>query len=898
MRRPPFAALVLAFASGMLHADPPPLRQPNPALNVPASPPATTLQLVDAFPGLSFTEPVCLASPPGDKQRLFVCERVGRIWVIPDVTAASPSKVLFLDLATLLDVRPNEALRTNDAELGLLGLAFHPQYATNRHFYVAYSVNIGASGNLYDRLSRFSTQAGNPAAADTTSELVYLDQRDNAGNHNGGDLHFGPDGYLYYSMGDEGGQADVQLNAQRIDKDFFSAIMRLDVDKREGNLEPNAHPNPNASVPQLAAIKLDGGLARYSVPADNPFVGASSFNGQAVDALYVRSEFWAVGLRNPWRFSFDPLTGDLWCGDVGGFAREEINRIDKGGNYGWVYREGSFEGPWDEVPHPPPPAGFTPLDPVYHYPHSGPAGYNGDCVVGGIVYRGGRVSSLYGKYLFADWEDGHVWCMDLDGTNVTRLFTEGGISAFGIDPSNHDALLADQGGGQIHRIISSTSTGSFPDTLGETGLFSDVATLIPAPGLVPYAVNLPFWSDHAIKTRWFTVPDPSASFTPSQDGLWTLPEGTVWVKHFDMEMERGVPATKRRIETRLIVKSAGGAYGVSYKWNETETEASLVEDAGESFTLETTDGGAPAPQQWTIPARGQCLICHTQQAGHALSFNTRQLNLESDMSGHTGNQLTTLFQQGFLSSDPGSPNLMPRHLRPDEADYSVEARVRSYLAVNCSYCHRAGGTAPASWDGRPELTLTETGLVNGDATDDGGNEANKLVVPGDTLHSVVLNRVAAANGFTRMPPLASNVIDTSAVTLLGTWINGELEARQTYEQWRIASFEPDDDPAGAPEMDADGDGAVNHQEYLAGTDPLSGSSRFKPTATVTGGELTLAFEVPVNRSYRIEISDNLAQWTPWDIPGNQGLPVSGGLIQITMPVADPMKFFRVELREH
>jgi uncharacterized repeat protein (TIGR03806 family) len=855
------------------------------------------LQLVNAFPGLTFSEAVCLASPPGDDKRLFVCERTGKIWLIPDVTAAAPAKVLFLDLATLLDVRPNEALRTNDTELGLLGLAFHPDYASNRYFYLAYSVNLGSSSNLHDRLSRFTTQAGNPNAADTASELVYLDQRDNATNHNGGDLHFGPeDGYLYYSVGDEGNQADQQLNAQRVDKDFFSGILRIDVDKKPGNPEPNVHPNPNASVPVLPAIKLDAGIARYSIPQDNPLVGATTFNGLAIDPVYLRTEFWATGLRNPWRFSFDPLTGDLWCGDVGGFSREEVNKIVKGGNYGWVYREGPFEGPWSTHSHPAPPPGFTSINPVYHYSHSeSNASLDGDCIIGGIVYRGGRVASLYGKYLFADHGSGNVWSMNTDGSDVTRIFSQGGISAFGVDPSNQDALITVESGSQILRVVSNTNIGTFPDTLTETGLFSDVVTLTPAPGLVPYAVNLPFWSDHAIKTRWFTVPDPTATFTWSEDELWSLPPGAVWVKHFEMEMERGVPASRKRIETRLIVKNASGAYGVSYQWNAAGTEATIVEDGGTSFTLEITDGGNPVPQTWNIPARGQCMICHTSQAGYALSFNTRQLNLENDLLGHTGNQLTTLFGQGYLTGDPGSPHLLPRHLRPGENDYSVEARVRSYLAVNCSYCHKDGGTGLGQWDGRAELDLAATGLVNGTATNDGGNEANKLVVPGDTLHSIVLNRVAVTNGFTRMPPLGSNVVDSAAAGLLTTWINGELATQQTYDAWRISNFEPDEDPAGEPGEDADGDGFTNEEEYLAGTNPLSGASRFTPSATVTEGEVTLSFEVPVNRSYRIETSGDLEGWTPLDVPGNQPLPVAGGLVEIALPAADPLRFFRVEL---
>ncbi|WP_035614856.1 PQQ-dependent sugar dehydrogenase [Haloferula sp. BvORR071] len=904
MRRPPLVAFLLPCVLASAFADPAPLRQPNPALNVPATPPvdSTSFALVNAFPNLSFSEPVCLVSPPGDTHRLFICEQGGKIWMIPDTAAASPTKVLFLDLLATVNARTGERLRTNGDEIGLLGMAFHPQYASNRYFYLAYSVGLG-SGNappLHDRLCRFTTQAANPNLADTTSELVYIDQRDQQGNHNGGDLHFGPDGYLYFSVGDEGGQNDQQLNAQIIDRDFFSAIFRIDVDKKPGNLEPNPNPNPAYADSTGSSIKRDNGIARYSVPADNPFVGATTFNGLPVNPDYVRGEMWAVGLRNPWRFSFDPMTNNLWCGDVGGSKREEVNLIVKGGNYGWVYREGPFEGPWDVAAHPAAPPGFTSIDPVYNYHHSqGGADFTGDCIIGGLVCRGGSASSLYGKYLFADYTEGKVWSMNQDGTGVTKIFSEGGISAFGTDPSNQDVLLADEDGGRLLRITGNVSATAFPNTLSETGLFTNVASLTPAPGVVPYEVNLPFWSDHAQKQRWFTVPSPTATFTGSQDGLWTLPTGTIWVKHFDMEMQRGVPASKKRIETRLIVKNAAGAYGVSYRWNAGGTEATLVPDGGDSFNLAITDNGNPVPQTWTIPARGQCMICHTSQAGYALSFNTRQLNLENDMSGHAGNQLTTLFTEGYLSGDPGSPNLLPRHLRPDESTYSIEARVRSYLAVNCSYCHKTGGTALGQWDGRPELTLDQTNLVNGPATNNGGNEANKLVVPGDTTHSIVLNRVAVTNGFTRMPPLASNVLDTAAANLLTTWINGELENRQTYEAWRISNFEPDGDPAGAPAVDADGDKQTNYQEFLAGTDPNAATSHLLPQVNAANGAYTLSFNLPANRSFRITSTPDLTQaWTPWDIPGNQPLPHAAGLVEFTFPITTPERYFRVELQEH
>ncbi len=868
---------------------------PNPQIDVPANPPATSLGLVNAFPAASFSQPVCLASPPGDTKRLFVCEKGGVLKLIPDVTAAAPDDVEFFNLAGYLSGK-GEAIDTG-SECGLLGLAFHPDFGPdpgdNRYFYLFYSVT--KSGLRYQRVSRF-TAAADFLSVTANSESILIEQRDEANNHNGGDIHFGPDGYLYISVGDEGGGDDSWHNSQIINGDLFAGILRIDVDKDPVNsIEPPPH----------AAIPLDGGIARFSVPKTNPFVPPAqggdwngTYNGAVVSGT-VRTEFWATGLRNPWRMSFDPETGALWCGDVGQGQREEIDLIVRGGNYGWVYREALLVRNPSWLP--PAPANFDTLyheEPVYNYVRPGntsmPEAFRGYSVTGGRVYRGTNIPALSGKYIFGDYGTGNIWSMDLDGTNVERIAGEGGVSAFGYDPSNQDILVADLDGA-ILRLTVATPSQDFPATLSATGLFADLTDLSPSPGVIPYTVNLPFWSDHAIKSRWVAVPDGVSQFTYSEDGLWTLPAGTIWVKHFDMEMQRGVPASKKRIETRLIVKNAGGAYGVSYRWNEDGTEAYLAADGGENFTLQVTEGGNPVPQTWRIPSRAECMICHTAQAGHALSFNTRQLNLENDILGITGNQLLTLREQAYLSNDPGSPNLLPRHLRADEEEFSVEARVRSYLAVNCAYCHKAGGTAPASWDGRPELTLEETMLVNGEASNNGGDPANKLVVPGDTLHSIVLNRVAVTNGFTRMPPIASNVIDAASVALLTEWIEGELDEAQSYEDWRIANFEPDADPAGEPSADPDGDGRTNEQEYLAGTAPRDGTSALRPSLTRDGANVTLGFSLPANRSFRIDVSDDLEDWTPWDIPGNQGLPVSGGVLEITQPIEEPLKFFRLEV---
>ncbi|RYD39354.1 MAG: hypothetical protein EOP85_16090, partial [Verrucomicrobiaceae bacterium] len=205
------------------------LKIPAPSVKVPSSPPPTAYSLPNAFGSLTFAQPVCLVTPPGETQRLFVCEKDGLLKVVTDVDASSPASPVFLNLPALLSSRGNESMEAN-GECGLLGLAFHPDYATNRHFYVFYSVIKNTL--RYQRVSRFTTQTGNPNLADAGSELILMEQRDEHNNHNGGDLHFGPaDGYLYISVGDEGSGDDVPTyNSQRIDKDLFSGILRIDVD--------------------------------------------------------------------------------------------------------------------------------------------------------------------------------------------------------------------------------------------------------------------------------------------------------------------------------------------------------------------------------------------------------------------------------------------------------------------------------------------------------------------------------------------------------------------------------------------------------------------------------------------------------------------------------------------
>ncbi len=760
--RAPAVFTVFALAAGLFapltnSAQPPLTRVTASSLRLPLTAAPQGYTTARVYPNLSFTQPVALVTPPGETRRLFVVEKTGRIWVIPDVTAATPTRSLFLDLTA----RITGATSLGD-ERGLLALAFHPDFATNGQFYLWYTLTTTTSAGtgLHDRLALFRVSATDANLADAASEQPLITQRDEASNHNGGQLAFGPDGYLYLSIGDEGGANDQFANAHRIDRDFFAAILRLDVDRRAGSLAPNPHPAVHAGT--------------YAVPPDNPWVGATTFNGLAVTPSAVRTEFWATGLRNPWRFAFDPATARLWCADVGQDSREEINLIVRGGNYGWPYREASVTGPRAN-----PPAAAVFLPPVWEYPRT-----QGLSITGGFVYRGNRHADLVGRYLFADYLSGRIWALTPDAANpaspvaadrVQQIAQDNSIVSFGLDPATGDILLADHAEGAIKRLVPDSATGglALPATLSATGAFTNLATLTPAPGLVAYEPNVSFWSDHATKRRWFALTDATARIGFSPTANWSFPSGAIWVKHFDLALTRGDPATARRLETRFLVRTATGLYGATYRWNDAQTDATLVPEAGADATFTITENGTTRPQTWHFPGRADCLTCHIDAGGLALSFNTRQLNRPHTFPGGTANQLTALALAGYLdattSAAPPAPATLPALASAGDLSAPLEARARSYLDANCSACHQPGGPALGTLDARARTPLSLAGLVHGPLLDSAGDPSHRVIVPGDPARSQLLARISTP-GTRRMPPLATNERDLAGEALLTQWI--------------------------------------------------------------------------------------------------------------------------------
>ncbi len=880
MRTPPAIALgllLLAVPARALTS-----RVANTTLGLPQTGPApesAAYQTTNAFPGLAFADPVAIATPPGETNRLFVVEQGGRIAVITNLAAPT--------IAVFMDITARVIFTGGNDERGLLGLAFHPGYASNRQFFVFYTAN---TGGLSNRVSRFTARADHPNAADTNSEVVLIGQHDQYINHNGGDLHFGPDGYLYVSLGDEGSSCDAGANSQTITNDFFAAILRMDVDKRPGSLPPNPHRSILAPT-------------NYAIPPDNPFLGATQFNGLAINPASVRTEFWAVGLRNPFRIAFDEVTGELYAGDVGQGEREEINLVAPGGNYGWRWREGFIATPPGTCPSiGSPPAGFAHRNPILDYPHS-----DGYAVTGGRVYRGDRFPELVGRYIFCDYGSGNIWSLTNNGTNVTtktHLATDTGIAGFGVDPRNGDLLLADRDQDQLKRLVRADATTNFPQTLSAAGVFANPGGLVPHAGIVPYELNVSFWSDNAAKRRWFSLPPTNLAIGFAAVDPWTFPTGMVWIKHFELELTSGVPDSARRLETRVLVKNASGngGYGATYRWGHSTNEAYLVPDGGLDEAFVVTDGGTIRTQVWRYPSRAQCRACHDPDAGFALGFNTPQLNRDADYGGgDVTNQLARLAAVGYFSSNPPAAHRFRALAHPTNGTASLETRARSWLQANCAHCHFPDGGAPALFDARFQTPLSGAGLVNGALNNPQGDPANRAITPADVPHSMVHTRMAL-RGAGQMPPFGSSLVDTQGVALVAAWI-GALAGYEDFAAWQLAHFGATNLPGTGPDEDFDGDGAINRQEYLAGTQPTNSASAWGAGAIAASPDgARVGFTRIANRLHSVQVATDLTAgaWADLDVPDNAPLAAaSNAWIEVADPGATggPSRFYRVELAE-
>ncbi|HEX3602882.1 MAG TPA: chitobiase/beta-hexosaminidase C-terminal domain-containing protein [Steroidobacteraceae bacterium] len=313
--------------------------------------------------------------------------------------------------------------------------------------------------------------------------------------------------------------------------------------------------------------------------------------------------------------------------------------------------------------------------------------------------------------------------------------------------------------------------GQIPALLSQTGVFSDTARRIANPGLIPYDLNVAFWSDGADKLRWIAIPEGRIAFSPT--GEWRFPPGTVFVKNFDLGVDDANPSAKRRLETRLLVRDAdGGVYGVVYKWRPDGSDADLLAGSETETIPIKSATGEVRRQTWYYPSRQDCLTCHTANAGGVLGVKTRQLNRSfAYPSGVSDNELRAWNHLGLFTPavKEDAVRALAALAATDDASRTLQDRSRSYLDANCSQCHRPGGTV-ANFDARYDTPLADQALIDGPVLIDQGIDRPRVIAAHDIWRSIAYMRVDT-DGDIKMPPLARETIDHRGVALLGEWIN-------------------------------------------------------------------------------------------------------------------------------
>ncbi|QDT80819.1 Quinoprotein glucose dehydrogenase B precursor [Gimesia maris] len=702
--------------------------------------PALPYETQRAFPQLKFNQPLAIATAPGEK-RFFVAERKGKIFSFNYEDQQTSEADLFLDLK-LKEPGLNE----------IYGITFHPRFAENRYVYICYVLKPELPEGT--RVSRFKVLDTNPPRCDPDSEEILIDWL--SGGHNGGCLRFGPDGYLYISTGDGGPASPPDIhNAGQDVSNLLSCILRIDVD-HAGKEKP------------------------YSIPADNPFVNQQN----------VRPEIWAFGFRNPWKMCFHPENGDLWVGDVGWELWELVYRVEKGGNYGWSIREGMQPVKPGLKPGP------TPiLPPTVAHSHR-----EARSITGGYFYQSPRLKELNDTYIYGDYSTGKLWGLRYSDKRVNwheeLANSTLKVTAFAVDDTG-EVYIVDIEGGGFHRLVpiqESDHNPEFPTLLSQTGLFQDTAKHQVAPGVIPYSINAPAWADYATAERFVALPDET-TIAVVKKKIWNFPKDSVLVKTISIETERGNPASAYRLETQLMHFNGARWLGYSYRWNEDQTDATLVPASGDQIKLEITTG-EPAEKtisyEWPIPSRAECAVCHTPYQNYLsiLSFEEPQLNRSQKYGATVDHQLRSLAHIKVLpesvctDSKGANANYL---VDPYDTGEALNSRARSYLHTNCRHCHRSNGGGGATIELGAALDIDAMKVMGVKPTQGTfGIHDAQVIAPSDPYRSVLLYRMSKL-GKGRMPYSGSSCVDTRGTRLVRNWIESlpGISGDSTFEVSRL-----------------------------------------------------------------------------------------------------------------
>ncbi|MBY0512697.1 MAG: PQQ-dependent sugar dehydrogenase [Gemmataceae bacterium] len=654
-------------------------------------------------------------------------------------------------------------------------IAFHPKFADNGYVYIGWNGPAPGKKGKHSQVTRYTMKPAAPFDLDPKSETTIIAWESDG--HNGAAVCFGNDGLMYVTSGDGTSDSDTNLMGQRTDV-LLAKVLRIDVD----------HP---------AADK------QYSVPKDNPFVADKRF----------APETWAYGLRNPWRIACDPKTGHVWVGQNGQDLWEQAYFVRKGDNYGWSVTEGSH--PF----YPTRQAGPTPIvKPTVEHHHS-----EARSLTGGIVYHGSKLKDLQGAYIYGDYSTGRIWAVKHDGTAVVWhreiAVTTLKITGFTTDAAG-ELLVFDHdkaGSGGFYTLEPNPAAGTvsaFPRRLSDSGLFDSVQGHRMKPGVIPYSVNAPFWSDGLHKERWLALPaGESIKYTRTRG--WDFPDRTVLVKSFAVEEKEGDPASRKWVETRFLTRHAGEWFGYSYVWNDEQTDAVLVDAKGLDKVFTVTTPVGPRPQAWHYPSRSECLVCHSRAQNFVLGLCEVQMNRDFDYGGsRVENQLRAFERLGLLKCDwagegrgrveaaadakglkgkvrdaylkangpqpgqrdpktsmllPRPPEQLKRLVDPYDKTQDLTLRARSWLHANCSSCHVEAGGGNAQMELEFDTALDKMRVLDVKPLHQAfGLPDAKLIAPGSPERSVVLHRLGT-RGPGQMPPLASSRVDSEGLELMREW---------------------------------------------------------------------------------------------------------------------------------
>lgn len=666
----------------------------------------TTISWRAVFPSLpNISQATNLIQAPDDNNTWYALRQPGTVVRFANQPTANA-------LTSVLNIE--DRVEFNGGETGLLGIAFHPQFASNRYVYFYY-MGLNSGNDLESRVARYQFSAD--GTIDKNSEFILLRFDQPYSNHNGGQLAFGKDGFLYISSGDGGSGGDPHQNGQN-KNNLLGKILRINVDATS-----------------------DG--KNYAIPADNPFAGSGG-----------APEIWAYGLRNPWRFSFDMENGDLWAGDVGQGAWEEVNLITRGGNYGWGDMEG--DSCYSGRPNCSTANKILPLLSISHN--------TGVCsVIGGFVYRGSQYPAAYGKYFFTDYCLNSMQSITRNSDSSISVNSHGNVPvdivSFAQDNQGELYAIGQSGAGsQIVKLQASGGErvpGTMAQRLSATGCVDVTNPRLPATAMIPYQVESQLWSDSAEKERYLAVPD-NQTISLAANGDFLFPVGSVLMKHFKLG--------DKYIETRLFARGELGWQGFSYEWRDDQTDANLLTDA-KAKLIDAI--------QWQYPSPGQCLICHTQVANFALGPEALQLNanMHYSVSNTTANQLDTLTHIQLFSSPLTAQQKTEKLFSLTDASATLAQRARSYMHSNCAGCHSPNGPTPTNLDLRFTTVLSATNACNAlPLVGDLGIGNARLIAPGEPARSIVVERMKRRDG-NQMPPLASHLVDEMAVGLITEWIS-------------------------------------------------------------------------------------------------------------------------------